>query len=71
MGDGEHHGLASYLDLLTDGQRHTDAAWTYDDSVVGTLAHYVGFDWQAMDAWYEEDEQVFVHPRDPYHRVAA
>ena len=19
--------------------------------------------------WYEEDEQVFVHPRDPYHRV--
>ena len=22
-----------------------------------------------MEAWYEEDEQVFVHPRDPYHRV--
>jgi uncharacterized protein (DUF427 family) len=22
-----------------------------------------------MDAWYEEEEQVFVHPRDPYHRV--
>jgi uncharacterized protein (DUF427 family) len=22
-----------------------------------------------MDAWYEEDEEVFVHPRDPYHRV--
>jgi uncharacterized protein (DUF427 family) len=22
-----------------------------------------------MDAWYEEDEQVFEHPRDPYHRV--
>jgi uncharacterized protein (DUF427 family) len=22
-----------------------------------------------IDAWYEEDEQVFVHPRDPYHRV--
>ncbi len=22
-----------------------------------------------MDAWYEEDEQVFVHPKDPYHRV--
>ncbi|MDQ3966496.1 MAG: DUF427 domain-containing protein, partial [Actinomycetota bacterium] len=21
------------------------------------------------DAWYEEDEEVFVHPRDPYHRV--
>jgi len=22
-----------------------------------------------MDAWFEEDEQVFVHPRDPYTRV--
>jgi uncharacterized protein (DUF427 family) len=24
-----------------------------------------------MDAWYEEDEQVFVHPRSPYVRVDA
>jgi uncharacterized protein (DUF427 family) len=24
-----------------------------------------------MDAWYEEDEQVFVHSRNPYHRVAV
>jgi uncharacterized protein (DUF427 family) len=22
-----------------------------------------------MDAWYEEDDEVFVHPRDPHHRV--
>lgn len=22
-----------------------------------------------MDAWYEEDERVLVHVRDPYHRV--
>lgn len=28
-------------------------------------------DWAAFDAWYEEDEQVFVHPRDPYTRVDA
>jgi uncharacterized protein (DUF427 family) len=24
-----------------------------------------------MDAWFEEDEQVFGHPRDPYHRCDA
>jgi uncharacterized protein (DUF427 family) len=24
-----------------------------------------------MDAWFEEDEEVFVHPRDPYKRVDA
>jgi uncharacterized protein (DUF427 family) len=35
----------------------------------GTLASFARFDWQALDAWYEEDEQVFVHPRDPYTRV--
>jgi uncharacterized protein (DUF427 family) len=35
----------------------------------GALAGFVRFDWQALDAWYEEDEQVFVHPRDPYTRV--
>jgi uncharacterized protein (DUF427 family) len=29
------------------------------------------FDWAALDAWYEEDEQVFVHPRNPYVRVDA
>jgi uncharacterized protein (DUF427 family) len=29
------------------------------------------FDWAAMDAWFEEDEQVFVHPRTPYVRVDA
>src|SRR5262245_21765606 len=22
-----------------------------------------------MDAWYEEDDEIFVHPRDPHHRV--
>ena len=29
----------------------------------------VAFYWDAVDHWYEEDEEVFVHPRDPYHRV--
>jgi uncharacterized protein (DUF427 family) len=31
----------------------------------------VRFEWAALDAWFEEDEQVFVHPRDPYTRVDA
>ncbi len=30
---------------------------------------YVQVPWDAVDAWYEEDEQVFAHPRNPYHRV--
>jgi uncharacterized protein (DUF427 family) len=30
---------------------------------------YVRVPWQAVDAWYEEDERMLGHPRNPYHRV--
>ncbi len=30
---------------------------------------HVSVAWDAVDAWFEEDEQVEVHPRDPYHRI--
>jgi uncharacterized protein (DUF427 family) len=33
------------------------------------LAGYVVLDFTAFEAWFEEDERVFGHPRDPYHRV--
>jgi uncharacterized protein (DUF427 family) len=33
------------------------------------LAGYVELDFAAFDDWYEEDERVVSHPRDPYHRV--
>jgi uncharacterized protein (DUF427 family) len=33
------------------------------------LEGHLTFVWDEMDSWFEEDEQVFVHPRDPYTRV--
>jgi uncharacterized protein (DUF427 family) len=33
------------------------------------LEGHLTFYWDQMDAWFEEDEEVFVHPRDPYTRV--
>ncbi len=33
------------------------------------VAGYVTVAWEAVDAWFEEDERVEVHPRDPYHRI--
>jgi uncharacterized protein (DUF427 family) len=33
------------------------------------LDGYVVLAWGAVDAWFEEDEQVFVHVRDPYSRI--
>jgi uncharacterized protein (DUF427 family) len=41
------------------------------DSLVEGLAGTVRFEWSALDAWYEEDEEVFVHPRSPFVRVDA
>lgn len=36
--------------------------WVADDGLVS-------FYWNRIDHWYEEDEEVFGHPRDPYHRI--
>lgn len=33
------------------------------------LVDHISFRWRGMDAWFEEDEQVFTHPRDPYVRL--
>ncbi len=30
---------------------------------------YVTVPWGDVDEWFEEDEKVSVHPRDPYHRI--
>ncbi|WCB93528.1 hypothetical protein DSM104299_02241 [Baekduia alba] len=35
----------------------------------GGAAGHVRFAWDALDAWFEEDEEIFVHPRNPYARV--
>jgi len=47
------------------------AAWTYPEPDPDRVAlkDHVAFYWNQMDAWFEEDDEVFVHPRDPYHRV--
>ena len=45
------------------------AALRYRDSPIEELRDLIRLDWEAMDAWFEEDEQVFTHPRDPYTRV--
>ncbi len=45
-----------------------DAARVYG---AGPVEGRVRFQWSAMDSWFEEDEEVFVHPRSPYARVDA
>jgi len=60
------------LHALKAGDAHRPhAARLLSESPVDGLAGTARFEWDAMDAWYEEDEQVFVHPRNPYVRVDA
>jgi uncharacterized protein (DUF427 family) len=47
------------------------AAQVLHESEVPGLSDTVRFEWGAFDAWFEEDERVFVHPRSPYSRVDA
>src|SRR3954468_19281269 len=51
------------------GAEAPGAALRYEDSPIEELRDLVRLDWHAMDAWLEEDEEVFTHPRDPYTRV--
>jgi uncharacterized protein (DUF427 family) len=62
-------GVASYFTVKGGDRVVEDAAWHYPESPVEDLRTLIRFDWEAMDAWFEEDEEVYVHPRDPYKRV--
>jgi len=64
-GSARRHGLR-VGEVAKKGVAHL-----FSGDKVEALAGMVRFDWAALDAWYEEDEQVFVHPRDPYTRVDA
>ncbi|MGI8575730.1 MAG: DUF427 domain-containing protein [Egibacteraceae bacterium] len=64
-------GDASYWTVRTGDAVAENAVWGYPDPLehAPPLQDHVAFSWQAMDAWLEEDEEVGVHARDPYHRI--
>ena len=71
---GRHElgGEIVHLTLEAGGKRAEDAAWSFpapDDPGLALLAGRIAFDWAAVDGWFEEDEEVFVHARDPYARI--
>jgi uncharacterized protein (DUF427 family) len=73
----EHHtfcpckGTASYWTVRVGDRVSENAVWGYPDPYdeVAAIADFVAFYWDRVDHWYEEDEEIFVHPRDPYKRV--
>ena len=49
---------------------HQSARLILESPVEGLRDHF-RFTWEALDQWFEEDEEIFVHPRNPYTRVDA
>jgi uncharacterized protein (DUF427 family) len=66
-----YKGDASYWSLAVGDRTAADAVWGYRSPVSSCpdIAGYVALYWDHVDAWFEEDDEVFVHARDPYHRV--
>ena len=77
MEASDHHtssplkGEASYWSLRVGDRISQNVAWNYPHPLPNgpKIQGYVAFYWDQMDAWYEEEEQVFAHARDPYKRV--
>jgi uncharacterized protein (DUF427 family) len=70
-GSSPHAGPFRRFAIRTGRRTVADAAYRYLGDPAGApgLSELVFFDWPTMDAWFEEDEEVFKHARDPYHRV--
>jgi uncharacterized protein (DUF427 family) len=62
-------GDAVHFTVRVDREERVDAAWQYRDSPIEELRDHIRFDWDTMDAWFEEDEEVFTHARSPYTRI--
>jgi uncharacterized protein (DUF427 family) len=68
-----YRGTATYWHVRCGDRVAESAAWTYADPLPGSpdLRGYVSLDFHSMDAWYEEEERIYVHARDPYLRADA
>ena len=71
-GAGKHspsRGDAELFDIEVGGATAPGAALRYPASPIELIREAVRLEWDAMDEWMEEDEPVYTHPRDPYHRI--
>jgi uncharacterized protein (DUF427 family) len=64
-------GDASYYTIRAGDNVVEAGAWYYPDPLPGAppIKDLIAFYFRRMDRWLEEDEEIAVHPRDPYHRI--
>jgi len=59
----ESKGIKVWDLIIGDRKAKAAVIEHLDDSNLGGMFK---IEFGYMDAWFEEDEQIFVHPRDPY-----
>src|SRR2546423_8873915 len=72
VGRTEHspsRGDAQVFDVKPASATPRAAALQSPESPLAELRDLVRLDWSSMSEWFEEDEPVYTHPRDPYTRV--
>jgi uncharacterized protein (DUF427 family) len=64
-------GLTSWYAVRAGEQTASRGAWQHTElpNHARDLQGRVAFAWQAMDAFYEEDERLAGHAADSYHRI--
>jgi uncharacterized protein (DUF427 family) len=64
-------GDASYWTVRAGGSVVENAVWAYEDPLPEArwLKGYGALYWKKATAWFVEEEAVFAHLRDPFHRV--
>jgi uncharacterized protein (DUF427 family) len=67
----ERKGSATYWSVQVGGRTVPHAVWAYRQSYgqIPDLSGLMAVYWSAMDAWFEEEEEVWGHARDPHHRI--
>lgn len=60
-------GEATQYSVKVNGSE--GVAYSFKEPKIDELAGYYAFVWKTMDHWFEEDEEVWVHARDPYTRI--
>ncbi|MEM7113171.1 MAG: DUF427 domain-containing protein [Chloroflexota bacterium] len=73
-GESRTHSISgerTYLTLQVGDQTVEKAAWRYDAPAENglDLTGYIAFRWEAIDAWFEEADQIYRHARDPHKRI--
>lgn len=65
-----YRGVRKFWNLKFGNRVVENAAWSYEaKNRRPNFSGYLAFKWKAVDHWYEEEEEVFLHARNPYHRV--